>query len=164
MTFFCHAAPRFERTTGDFPSQPVPGAASQIQVMPLNSLRISLADYVQLSLQAGFIQRPAIRSHPYHRQRVTRLIRRPRRSSCSPGAGTFLFIFRSLSARTTSAGAVPGIAHCSPISAPTTVYVTARHAQFDENVCQAVTGATLSTGLVGSGGAAVPAFTAWRRC
>ncbi|KEN94600.1 putative 23S rRNA pseudouridine synthase, partial [Escherichia coli 2-222-05_S3_C2] len=31
----------------------------QIQVMPLNSLRISLADYVQLSLQAGFIQRPA---------------------------------------------------------------------------------------------------------
>ncbi|SRU90196.1 integrase for IS21, orfA [Shigella sonnei] len=36
-----------------------------IQVMPLNSLRISLADYVQLSLQAGFIQRPAIR-HPYH--------------------------------------------------------------------------------------------------
>ncbi|OUH17058.1 hypothetical protein AZ018_005134, partial [Klebsiella pneumoniae] len=34
-------------------------------VMPLNSLRISLADYVQLSLQAGFIQRPAIR-HPYH--------------------------------------------------------------------------------------------------
>nr|UMW91561.1 putative sugar ABC transport system, periplasmic binding protein YphF precursor [Escherichia coli] len=27
----------------------------QIQVMPLNSLRISLADYVQLSLQAGFI-------------------------------------------------------------------------------------------------------------
>ena len=37
----------------------------QIQVMPLNSLRISLADYVQLSLQAGFIQRPAIR-HPYH--------------------------------------------------------------------------------------------------
>uniref|UniRef100_A0A0D2ZZH2 IS1 transposase n=1 Tax=Brassica oleracea var. oleracea TaxID=109376 RepID=A0A0D2ZZH2_BRAOL len=33
--------------------------------MPLNSLRISLADYVQLSLQAGFIQRPAIR-HPYH--------------------------------------------------------------------------------------------------
>lgn len=36
-----------------------------LQVMPLNSLRISLADYVQLSLQAGFIQRPAIR-HPYH--------------------------------------------------------------------------------------------------
>ncbi|ENA85169.1 hypothetical protein EC2730350_1447, partial [Escherichia coli 2730350] len=33
--------------------------------MPLNSLRISLADYVQLSFQAGFIQRPAIR-RPYH--------------------------------------------------------------------------------------------------
>nr|WP_250188573.1 transposase domain-containing protein [Escherichia coli] len=28
--------------------------------MPLNSLRISLADYVQLSLQAGFIQRPGL--------------------------------------------------------------------------------------------------------
>ncbi len=38
---------------------------ASLQVMPLNSLRISLADYVQLSLQAGFIQRPAIR-HPYH--------------------------------------------------------------------------------------------------
>ncbi len=49
----------------------------QIQVMPLNSLRISLADYVQLSLQAGFIQRPAIR-HPYHHVKgCDRLIRRP---------------------------------------------------------------------------------------
>ena len=49
----------------------------QIQVMPLNSLRISLADYVQLSLQAGFIQRPAIR-HPYHHVKGdSRLIRRP---------------------------------------------------------------------------------------
>ena len=38
---------------------------SQIQVISLNALRISLADNVQLSLQAGFIQRPAIR-HPYH--------------------------------------------------------------------------------------------------
>ncbi|ENG88966.1 hypothetical protein EC178850_3603, partial [Escherichia coli 178850] len=38
---------------------------SQIQVMPLNSLSVTLADNVQLSLQAGFIQRPAIR-HPYH--------------------------------------------------------------------------------------------------
>lgn len=46
------------------PSQPCQ-VLPQIQVMPLNSLRISLADYVQLSLQAGFIQRPAIR-HPYH--------------------------------------------------------------------------------------------------
>ena len=45
--------------------------------MPLNSLRISLADYVQLSLQAGFIQRPAIR-HPYHHVKGdSRLIRRP---------------------------------------------------------------------------------------
>ena len=38
---------------------------SQIQVMSLNALSVTLADYVQLSLQAGFIQRPAIR-HPYH--------------------------------------------------------------------------------------------------
>ncbi|EMU58768.1 hypothetical protein ECMP02155212_5637, partial [Escherichia coli MP021552.12] len=30
----------------------------QIQVMPLNALRVMFADYVQLSLQAGFIQRP----------------------------------------------------------------------------------------------------------
>jgi hypothetical protein len=33
------------------PSQPCQ-VLPQIQVMPLNSLRISLADYVQLSLQA----------------------------------------------------------------------------------------------------------------
>ena len=38
---------------------------SQIQVMSLNALSVTLADNVQLSLQAGFIQRPAIR-HPYH--------------------------------------------------------------------------------------------------
>src|SRR5699024_8543576 len=38
---------------------------SQIQIMSLNALSVTLADYVQLSLQAGFIQRPAIR-HPYH--------------------------------------------------------------------------------------------------
>ena len=38
---------------------------SQIQVMSLNALSVTLADYVQLSLQAGFIQRPAIR-HLYH--------------------------------------------------------------------------------------------------
>ncbi len=50
--------------TSRVPSQPCQ-VLPQIQVMPLNSLRISLADYVQLSLQAGFIQRPAIR-HPYH--------------------------------------------------------------------------------------------------
>ena len=61
---FCHAAPPiFERTTVTS-SQPC-------QMLSLDSgyvahvLRISLADYVQLSLQAGFIQRPAIR-HPYH--------------------------------------------------------------------------------------------------
>ncbi len=38
---------------------------SQIQVMSLNALSVTLADNVQLSLQAGFIQRSAIR-HPYH--------------------------------------------------------------------------------------------------
>ena len=38
---------------------------SQIQVMSLNALSVTLADYVQLSLQAGFIQRPAIR-HLYY--------------------------------------------------------------------------------------------------
>ena len=43
----------------------VPDAASQIQVMPLNPLRISLCWLRAASLQAGFIQRPAIR-HPYH--------------------------------------------------------------------------------------------------
>jgi hypothetical protein len=43
----------------------VPATASVPLFKWLNSLRISLADYVQLSLQAGFIQRPAIR-HPYH--------------------------------------------------------------------------------------------------
>ena len=47
----------------------------QIQVMPLISLRISLADNVQFSLQAGFIQWPAIR-HPYHPKGDSRLIRR----------------------------------------------------------------------------------------
>ncbi|APJ87652.1 hypothetical protein RG31_14755 [Escherichia coli] len=55
----------------------------QIQVMPLNSLRISLADYVQLSLQVGFIQRPAIR-HPYHdlkgRQQAQKTLQRGQRA------------------------------------------------------------------------------------
>ena len=50
----------------------------QIQVMPLNSLRISLADYVQLSLQAGFIQRPAIR-HPYHHVKGDKAHKTPQR-------------------------------------------------------------------------------------
>ena len=50
----------FENDSDFRPSRAV---LPQIQVMPLNSLRISLADYVQLSLQAGFIQRPAIRHH-----------------------------------------------------------------------------------------------------
>lgn len=36
----------------------------QIQVMPLNTLSIPLAEDVQLSLQVGFIQRPAA-LHPY---------------------------------------------------------------------------------------------------
>ena len=38
---------------------------SQIQIMSLNALSVTLADNVQLSLQAWFIQRPAIR-HLYH--------------------------------------------------------------------------------------------------
>ena len=51
----------------------------QIQVMPLSSLRISLADNVQLSLQAWFIQRPAV-CHPYHhvkgRQQIQKTLQR----------------------------------------------------------------------------------------
>ncbi|ESU76811.1 hypothetical protein WRSd5_p00262 (plasmid) [Shigella dysenteriae WRSd5] len=43
----------------------------QIQVMPLNSLRISLADYVQLSLQAGFHTAASHPSSISPRQRVT---------------------------------------------------------------------------------------------
>ena len=58
------------------PSQPCE-VLPQIQVMPLNSLRISLADYVQLSLQAGFIQRPAIVIHITTSKGDSRLIRRP---------------------------------------------------------------------------------------
>ena len=54
---------RFGERQG-LPSQPCQ-MLSQIQVMSLNALSVTLADYVQLSLQAGFIQRPAIR-HPYH--------------------------------------------------------------------------------------------------
>ncbi len=61
MTLSCSSTD-FENDSDFRPSRAV---LPQIQVMPLNSLRISLADYVQLSLQAGFIQRPAIR-HPYH--------------------------------------------------------------------------------------------------
>ena len=68
MTLSCSSTD-FENDS-DFRPSREDGAAPQIQVMPLNSLRISLADYVQLSLQAGFIQRPAIR-HPYHHVRVT---------------------------------------------------------------------------------------------
>ena len=61
MTLSCSSTD-FENDSDFRPSRAV---LPQIQVMPLNSLRISLADYVQLSLQAGFIQRPTIR-HPYH--------------------------------------------------------------------------------------------------
>ncbi|STN25914.1 cytosine-specific methyltransferase [Escherichia coli] len=61
MTLSCSSTDLRTTATSVQPCQVLP----QIQVMPLNSLRISLADYVQLSLQAGFIQRPAIR-HPYH--------------------------------------------------------------------------------------------------
>ncbi len=46
------------------PSQPCQ-MLSQIQIMSLNALSVTLADNVQLSLQAWFIQRPAIR-HLYH--------------------------------------------------------------------------------------------------
>ncbi len=58
------------------PSQPCQ-VLPQIQVMPLNSLRISLADYVQLSLQAGFIQRPPSVIHITTSKGDSRLIRRP---------------------------------------------------------------------------------------
>ena len=54
---------RFGERQG-LPSQPCQ-MLSQIQVMSLNALSVTLADNVQLSLQAGFIQRSAIR-HPYH--------------------------------------------------------------------------------------------------
>ena len=73
MTLSCSSTD-FENDSDFRPSRAV---LPQIQVMPLNSLRISLADYVQLSLQAGFIQRPAIR-HPYHHVKGdSRLIKRP---------------------------------------------------------------------------------------
>ena len=50
----------------------------QIQVMPPHPLRISFADYVQLLLQAGFIQRRRAIRHPYHHVNGdSRLIRRP---------------------------------------------------------------------------------------
>ena len=56
---------------------------SQIQVMSLNALSVTLADNVQLSLQAGFIQRPAIR-HPYHdlkgRQQAQKTLQRGQRA------------------------------------------------------------------------------------
>ena len=54
MTLSCSSTD-FENDSDFRPSR---AGLPQIQVMPLNSLRISLADYVQLSLQAGFIQRP----------------------------------------------------------------------------------------------------------
>ena len=49
----------------------------QIQVMPLNSLRISLADYVQLSLQAdSYSGQPSV-IHITTSKGDSRLIRRP---------------------------------------------------------------------------------------
>ncbi|GHL16878.1 hypothetical protein ECZU23_53210 [Escherichia coli] len=59
MTLSCSSTD-FENDSDFRPSRAV---LPQIQVMPLNSLSVTLADYVQLS--GGFIQRPAIR-HPYH--------------------------------------------------------------------------------------------------
>ncbi len=69
----------------------------QIQVMPLNSLRISLADYVQLSLQAGFIQRPAIRHHITTSKGDSRLIRRPSVAIVRSPNTCATTVFRSLS-------------------------------------------------------------------
>ncbi len=67
----------------------------QILVMPLNSLRISLADNVQFSLQAGFIKRPAIR-HPYHdlkgRQQARKTLQRGQIRSPKTRATTVLHI------------------------------------------------------------------------
>ncbi len=57
---------------------------SQIQVMSLNALSVTLADNVQLSLQAGFIQRPAIRHPCYHdlkgRQQAQKTLQRGQRA------------------------------------------------------------------------------------
>ena len=61
MTLSCSSTD-FENDSDFRPSR---AGATSDSGYALNSLRISLADYVQLSFQAGFIQRPAIR-HPYH--------------------------------------------------------------------------------------------------
>ncbi len=85
-------------------------------LMPLNSLRISLADYVQLSLQAGFIQRPAIR-HPYHHVKGdSRLIRRPSVAIVRSPNTCATTVFRSQQ---------PALARFSPDVAPLFVHFRA---------------------------------------
>ena len=85
-------------------------------LMPRNSLRISLADYVQLSLQAGFIQRPAIR-HPYHHVKGdSRLIRRPSVAIVRSPNTCATTVFRSQQ---------PALARFSPDIAPLFVHFRA---------------------------------------
>ncbi len=73
MTLSCSSTD-FENDSDFRPSRAV---LPQIQVMPLNALSVTLADYVQLSLLAGFIQRPASVIHITTSKGDSRLIRRP---------------------------------------------------------------------------------------
>ena len=116
---FVSAAPPILRTTAT--SVPAVRVLPQIQVMPLNSLRISLADYVQLSLQAGFIQRPAIR-HPYHHVKGdSRLIRRPSVAIVRSPNACATTVFRRLSRRVKQ----PALARFSPDVSPLFVHFRA---------------------------------------
>ena len=73
MTLSCSSTD-FENDSDFRPSRAV---LPQIQVMPLNSLRISLADYVQLSLQAdSYSGQPSV-IHITTSKGDSRLIRRP---------------------------------------------------------------------------------------
>ncbi len=84
---------RFKRQR--LPSQPCQ-VLPQIQVMPLNSLRISLADYVQLSLQRdSYSGQPSV-IHITTSKGDSRLIRRPS-VAIVRSPNTCTTVFRSLS-------------------------------------------------------------------
>ena len=109
MTLSCSSTD-FENDSGFRPS------LARSCLMPLNSLRISLADYVQLSLRAGFIQRPAIR-HPYHHVKGdSRLIRRPSVAIVRSPNTCATTVFRSQQ---------PALARFSPDIAPLFVHFRA---------------------------------------
>ncbi len=117
MTLSCSSTD-FENDSDFRPSRAV---LPQIQVMPLNSLRISLADYVQLSLQGdSYSGQPSV-IHITTSKGDSRLIRRPSVAIVRSPNTCATTVFRRLSSRVKQ----PALARFSPDIAPLFVHFRA---------------------------------------